>query len=185
VIEYCGSHPRLSQAYKHIFTSPSSVDKEPKATRSGNARIHGMTQVTLPSIAYVATQVFFSILGLADRVFNPSQVRFALTSSPVFSRTDTVTDSETFYTSVLDLLEDEDEKEEVKDLIVWWNRYRCTVFSAVLSDCLILLIAFRQIFPNYSAAKRPIPRNSVLAKIREKRALLRSSGGSSTSGSQS
>jgi hypothetical protein len=45
------------QAYKHIFTSPSSVEKEPKATRSGNARIHGMTRVTLPSIAYVGTQV--------------------------------------------------------------------------------------------------------------------------------
>jgi len=47
----------VMQAYKHIFTSPSSVEKEPKATRSGNARIHGMMQVTLPSIAYVATQV--------------------------------------------------------------------------------------------------------------------------------
>jgi hypothetical protein len=45
------------QAYKYIFTSPSSVEKEPKATRSGNARIHGMTRVTMPSIAYVATQV--------------------------------------------------------------------------------------------------------------------------------
>ncbi|KAG5633240.1 hypothetical protein H0H81_009560, partial [Sphagnurus paluster] len=41
----------LVKAFKHIFTSPSSVDKEPKATRSGNARIHGMTHVTLPSIA--------------------------------------------------------------------------------------------------------------------------------------
>jgi hypothetical protein len=46
-----------SQAYKHIFTSPSSVNKGPKATRSGNAHIHGMTQVTPASIAYVATQV--------------------------------------------------------------------------------------------------------------------------------
>jgi hypothetical protein len=45
------------QAFKHIFTSPSSVDKEPKATRSGNARIHGMTRVSKASIAYVATQV--------------------------------------------------------------------------------------------------------------------------------
>ena len=52
--------PDNSQAYKHIFTSPSSVDKVVKATRSGNARIHGMTQVTSPSIAYVATQVWFS-----------------------------------------------------------------------------------------------------------------------------
>ena len=52
--------PDNSQAYKHIFTSPSSVNKVVKATRSGNARIHGMTQVTSLSIAYVATQVWFS-----------------------------------------------------------------------------------------------------------------------------
>jgi hypothetical protein len=54
------SRPIL-QAYKHVFTSPSSVDREPKATRSSNARIHGMTRVTLPSIAYIATQVIFFI----------------------------------------------------------------------------------------------------------------------------
>jgi hypothetical protein len=51
------------------------------------------------------------------------QVRFALSSSPVFSRTDTATDSERFYSSVLDLFEDTDEKEEVKELMIWWNRY--------------------------------------------------------------
>ena len=45
------------QAYKYIFTSPSSVEKEVKATRSGNARLHGMTRVTTASLAYVATQV--------------------------------------------------------------------------------------------------------------------------------
>ncbi|KIK46536.1 hypothetical protein CY34DRAFT_75837, partial [Suillus luteus UH-Slu-Lm8-n1] len=44
-------------AYKHVFTSPSSVEKEPKATRSGNARLHGMTCVTIASISYIATQV--------------------------------------------------------------------------------------------------------------------------------
>ena len=51
----------LVSGYKHIFTSPSSVEKEIKATQSGNARIHGMTQATLPSIAYVATQVSASL----------------------------------------------------------------------------------------------------------------------------
>ncbi|KAG1843837.1 hypothetical protein C8R48DRAFT_618374, partial [Suillus tomentosus] len=95
----------LVSAYKHVFTSPSSVDREPKATHSGNARIHGMTRVTLPSIAYIATQV-----------------RFALTSSPVFSCTDTVTDSEWFYNSILDIFEDPDKQQEVDDLVVWWNR---------------------------------------------------------------
>lgn len=47
----------ISKAFKHIFTSPSSVDDEPKATRSGNARIHGMCYVTPASLAYVFTQV--------------------------------------------------------------------------------------------------------------------------------
>ena len=37
--------------------TPSSVNKVVKATRSGNAQIHGMTQVTKASISYVATQV--------------------------------------------------------------------------------------------------------------------------------
>ena len=45
------------QAYKHVFTSPSSVDSdETKATKSGNARIHGMSSVTPASIIYIATQ---------------------------------------------------------------------------------------------------------------------------------
>jgi hypothetical protein len=51
-----------------------------------------------------------------------SQVRFALCSSSVFSRTDTVTDSERFYSTVLDLFDDDEEREEVKDLLTWWNR---------------------------------------------------------------
>ncbi|KAF8227559.1 hypothetical protein L208DRAFT_1296371 [Tricholoma matsutake] len=47
----------LVWAFKHIFTSPSLVEKEVKATRSGNAHIHGMTRVTTASLAYVAMQV--------------------------------------------------------------------------------------------------------------------------------
>ncbi|KAG2737887.1 hypothetical protein P692DRAFT_20883128 [Suillus brevipes Sb2] len=125
----------LINAFRHVFTSPSSVDKEPKATRAGNARLHGMNAVTAASIAYVATQV-----------------RFALCSSSVFSRTDTATDSETFYHSLLDLLEDPDEQGEVIDLLVWWNR---------------------QIFPTSSAAKRTLKTDSALSKIRQKRAAMK------------
>ncbi|KAG1754733.1 uncharacterized protein EDB91DRAFT_1233614 [Suillus paluster] len=124
-------------AYKHIFTSPSSVDKEPKATRSSNARLHGMKSVTIASIAYIATQV-----------------RFALSSSSVFSRTDTTTDSETFYHSLLDLLEDPDKSEEVEELLTWWNR---------------------QVFPTSSAAKRPLSINSALSNIRQKRLAVKQS----------
>jgi hypothetical protein len=110
------------QAYKHIFTSPSSVVKEPKATRSGNARIHGMTRVTPASIAYIATQVSF-LISFRLLFSLLIQVRFALSSSPVFSRTDTSTDSETFYNSMLDLFYDVHEKDEVDALLAWWNRY--------------------------------------------------------------
>ncbi|KAG0691546.1 hypothetical protein DFH29DRAFT_1010795 [Suillus ampliporus] len=120
----------LTCAYKHVFTSPSSVDKDPKATRSGNARLHGMNCVTTASIAYIATQV-----------------RFSLSSSSVFSQTDTSTDSETFYHSLLNLFEDPDESKEVAELLIWWN-------------C--------QVFPTSSAAKRPISINSALSKIRIK-----------------
>ncbi|TEB18341.1 hypothetical protein FA13DRAFT_1758706 [Coprinellus micaceus] len=95
----------LVQGFKHIFTCPSSVDEDPRATRSGNARIHGMTQVTRASIAYVATQV-----------------RFALTAASTFSHSDRETDSETFYTSVLEVLEDPEEQDEVKELMGWWNQ---------------------------------------------------------------
>ena len=51
------------------------------------------------------------------------QARFALTSAQVFSRTDLVTDSERFYDSIMELLDDPEEMEEVDQLLTWWNRY--------------------------------------------------------------
>ncbi|KAH6914628.1 hypothetical protein BKA70DRAFT_1382966 [Coprinopsis sp. MPI-PUGE-AT-0042] len=125
----------LLKAYKHIFTSPSSVEREVKATRSGNARIHGMTAVTRASLAYIATQV-----------------RFSLSSASIFSRSDSETDSETFYHSVLDLLEDPEEQHEVKELLSWWNQ---------------------RIFPSFSNTKKTLPANSAFAKIKSRRARLK------------
>ncbi|KIJ59841.1 hypothetical protein HYDPIDRAFT_32833 [Hydnomerulius pinastri MD-312] len=121
----------LVSAFKHIFTSPSSVDQEPKATQSGNAQIHRMWLVTKASIAYIATQA-----------------RFALSSAQVFSRTDLVTDSEHFYTSIIELLDEKDEKDEVDQLLIWWNR---------------------QVFPLYSKTEWLPSKNSALARIRLKR----------------
>lgn len=57
-----------------------------------------------------------------------------MSSLPFFARPDllsvlqpsslerTVTNSECFYNSVLELFEDADKKEEVSNLLVWWNR---------------------------------------------------------------
>ncbi|KAH6903657.1 hypothetical protein BKA70DRAFT_1110650, partial [Coprinopsis sp. MPI-PUGE-AT-0042] len=121
----------LVSAFRHIFTSPSSVDREPRATRSGNARIHGMKNVTVPSLAYVATQV-----------------RFALSSSPTFSRTDLVTDSERFYGSVIHAFSQPDEAHNVKLLLAWWDR---------------------QIFPVYNGRNDQPKMGSVLALMKEQR----------------
>ncbi|TEB19192.1 hypothetical protein FA13DRAFT_1618602 [Coprinellus micaceus] len=127
----------LVKAFKHVFTSPSSVHGgASKATRSSNARIHGMTTVTISSLAYIATQV-----------------RFALSDSPAFCRTDLITDSEYFYNLVVELLEDENEWVEVDDLLKWWNQ---------------------QIFPAQVQHNRSVHGESVIAKIKERRALINS-----------
>lgn len=82
-----------------------------------------MNAVTIASIAYIATQVCLTALPKLNCPDAPLKVRFALSSSSVFSRTDTSTDSETFYHSLLDLLEDPEESKEVDELLTWWNRY--------------------------------------------------------------
>jgi hypothetical protein len=51
------------------------------------------------------------------------QVRFALSSASIFSRTDNVTDSERFYTGLFDILDDPREKKEVDALLTWWNQF--------------------------------------------------------------
>ncbi|KIM66056.1 hypothetical protein SCLCIDRAFT_111676, partial [Scleroderma citrinum Foug A] len=127
----------LVSAYKHIFTSPSSVEQEPKATCSGNAWLHRMQVITKASIAYVATQACFG-----------------LTSTQVFSCTDLITDLEHFYTSILELLGDPEEKEEVDQHLGWWNR---------------------QIFPLYADLEHVPLQNSALMWIRQKHQEQRAS----------
>ena len=77
-----------------------------------------------------------------------------------------VMDSEGFYNTVLDLLEDAEEQEEVHELLVWWNR--CVTFrkSNAASE---VGSTYRQIFPNPLLAGRVACKNSVVARIRGKR----------------
>jgi hypothetical protein len=70
------------------------------------------------------------------------QARFALSSSAVFTRSDTVTDSERFYNSILDLLEDRDEVKEVDDLLAWWNRLVIPVHLFLLIFLMISVKSF-------------------------------------------
>ncbi|KIK19799.1 hypothetical protein PISMIDRAFT_106958, partial [Pisolithus microcarpus 441] len=82
------------------------------------------------------------------------QARFTLTSTQVFSRTDLVTDSERFYISILKLLEDPDEVDEVDQLMGWWNR---------------------QIFPLSMESEQLPSENSALARICQKFAKQKAS----------
>ena len=92
------------KAFKHMFTSPSSVNKAPTATRSGNARIHGMTSVTPASISYIATQVrhayylYYAELIAPGRFDSPSAPH---PSSAKWTRLLTPNDFTTAYWSAL------------------------------------------------------------------------------------
>jgi len=77
-----------------------------------------------------------------------------------------VTDSERFYTSILELFDDVEEKNEIDDLLTWWNRYVCHCRSISYNS---LLFSYSQIFPNYLSGGRAICKNTALARIRQKR----------------
>lgn len=169
---FCSKYPiyLLNQAYKHVFTSPSSVEKEPKATRSGNARIHGMTRVTLASIAYIATQVCIKhFTAILKANASPrSGLRYA---RPLFSREPIqpriLKGSTTVLSSFLTIL-----KRRKRLMICWYGG----IGEFPLHWSLPLLNrqnTHSQIFPNYSSAKRPVSKNSALAKIKERRAALK------------
>jgi hypothetical protein len=87
----------------------------------------------------------------------------------VFSRTDTVTDSERFYNSLLEILDDPDERREVDDLLTWWNRYVATIW------CCTHIYSFydSQVFGSYFLEQCPVSSNWVSSRIKEKRAALK------------
>ena len=87
----------------------------------------------------------------------------------MFSRTDTTTDSEKFYTSILELLEDPQESREVNELFVWWNRWLPLPYIGITTADWLW---DRQIFPAYSSAQRTITKDSALAKIQARRRAL-------------
>ncbi|TEB18853.1 hypothetical protein FA13DRAFT_1719410 [Coprinellus micaceus] len=119
-------------AYKHVFISPSAASGESRATRAGNAQIHGMGSVTPASLAYVATLL-----------------RFSLSHWNIFNRNDKQADSERFYGSILEFLEDPQEDTEVADLLRWWNG---VIFPA-----------------QYECGELSLPKTSALAKLKEQR----------------
>ncbi|KAI0310927.1 hypothetical protein OF83DRAFT_1069701 [Amylostereum chailletii] len=104
-----------------VYVQVSVIHRPPRTNLSGNAAIHGMVRVTKASLAYV-----------------PTQARFCLLSATVFSQNDKITDSERFYNSLLNYLNNSEEQKEVSMLLKWWDRYRSHLgfSSASCTDCL-------------------------------------------------
>ena len=78
-------------------------------------------------------------------------------------QTNLVTDSEHFYNSILELLDNPDKMEEVNQLLTWWNQY------VLYSTTFRLHSSWTsQIFPLYADTERAPSKNSPLARIRAK-----------------
>jgi hypothetical protein len=110
----------------HIHISQFRLSRSPRnSLRERPHPWHDERHHPLPSLCcYSGASHFISISAgpcVADILL--AKVCFALSSSPVFSKTDLVTDSETFYTSVIEAFSKPAEKEEVDSLVEWWNRY--------------------------------------------------------------
>jgi hypothetical protein len=162
----------LEQAFKHIFTSPSSVEKEPKATRSRNACIHGMTCATVPSMAYVATQV------------RKSTVRY-------YSLWKYLTTNEGPIRSLLHIRVFQDgHGDRFRTVLHFSDRAAGGPGRTRRSERIAHLVESvssmnkrsipcsqcdidRQIFPSYSSARRVVAANSALARIKQRHALVK------------
>jgi hypothetical protein len=80
-----------------------------------------MKMVTIPSLAYIATIVSKFPQSPVHSVLTSSKVRLNLSSCENFNRQDELLNSEGFYRSVVRFLEDPNEREEVEELLKWWN----------------------------------------------------------------
>lgn len=58
----------------------------------------------------------------------------------MFCRSDTSTDSERFYVTVLEFLDDPEEKAEVDDLLNWWNWYDIYMIDMYILRLMVFMI---------------------------------------------
>ncbi|KAK0185544.1 hypothetical protein F5146DRAFT_1144011 [Armillaria mellea] len=95
----------LVQGYHTIFRGPSStIKKNAWPTWPGNAQIHELTEVTIPSIAYIA--VLLHHVFLSDPSFILGAGNF---------------DHQGFYNAIIRWVDQVMPSEAHKDLLKWWN----------------------------------------------------------------
>ncbi|KAH7924392.1 hypothetical protein BV22DRAFT_1013406, partial [Leucogyrophana mollusca] len=100
----------LVRAYLHVFRSPSSAIDEgtsEKSTRRGNAALHSIRHVNIPSIAYVATIV-----------------RFVLSSQHSLTRGGSAGSwpHSAFYNNIIKMAFNTMDQVARKELLAWWDQ---------------------------------------------------------------
>ncbi|KAI6146256.1 hypothetical protein BKA82DRAFT_4330403 [Pisolithus tinctorius] len=111
----------LIQAFKHIFTSPSSADSETvlddtdleDQIQAHVAMLLGMKSICPHAIAYTVVQL--------------SKLHFTLSSCNSWCIVDEDFDYEKFYNNMITFFKDvhtPQEQVEISDLLLWWNWYR-------------------------------------------------------------
>ena len=165
------------QAFKHIFMSPSSVDKESKATCSGNAHIHGMVSATWASIAYIAMQVSCLIsINWILIYLSRFGLRFVhLWYSLVQTLLPTPNNSITLSLNSWMI-----QKKYRKSMIYWHGGTGASCFACALVLLLTAYFFYSQVFPNYLSAHSSTSTNCVLVRIWQKCAALRDAAQSSS-----
>jgi hypothetical protein len=147
----------LLQAYKYIFTSPTSANnvsvdtveaenddmppapkrskKNLAATRSHVASLIGLRKVTPHSIVYVAVQVSLHHVQCANLLISHAHVKlhFALSSPNAWRVVDIDFNHDEFYMAITDYFEITPgpvAAAEVANLLAWWNR--CVTTNALM-----------------------------------------------------
>ena len=118
------------QAYRHIFTSPSSASKENAATVEITSRQRDVAStlrlnghVTPRSIVYTATQVCICpIVRTIFQHFFP-QLVFSLNSAPLWRPEHAGFHYPSFYYFIVNFFENDPDDKSLGNLLQWWNTY--------------------------------------------------------------
>jgi hypothetical protein len=174
---------RFFQAFRHIFTSPSSAAKEETISdvtsrrRDVASTLHMNSQVTPRSIAYTATQVCRH-LHITPSVADWSLLKlvFALGSAREWKREHAGFHYPSFYNFIVDYLEnpqDEASQRDINELLKWWNQYDLFILS-VERDVLTYPFLSSEVFPpaisNSAGAASQDATDSTLKMLEEARA---------------
>ncbi|KAF8530729.1 hypothetical protein JB92DRAFT_2694636 [Gautieria morchelliformis] len=99
----------LIRAYHAVMIGPSAINgrgTSARATKKGNAQLNNMTDISIPSISYIATLVHFGLSSQGTFHVGGDLGRF---------------DYHGFYCSIVDLLGDERMVQRRKALLRWWK----------------------------------------------------------------